>query len=103
VVSAPVLDIGEVIDNPHLRARGTVEMIHDDVLGEFAVPGPPFRLSRSGRTALGPAPGLGEHNRQVFADITGLSDEEIARYVEAGAMGAASTPAVREPGEVSAP
>jgi len=103
VVSAPVLDIGEVIDNPHLRARGTVEMIHDDVLGEFAVPGPPFRLSHSGRTALGPAPGLGEHNRRVFADIAGLSDEEIARYVEAGAMVAAPAPAVPEAGEVSAP
>lgn len=103
VVSAPVLDIGEVIDNPHLRARGTVEMIRDDVLGEFAVPGPPFRLSRSGRATLGPAPGLGEHNRQVLADVVGLSDEEITRYIEAGAMVAAPSPAVPGADEVSVP
>lgn len=86
VVAAPVLDIGEVISNPHLRSRGTVEMIHDEVLGEFAVPGPPFRLSSSGRAELGPAPEIGEHNHEIFAGIGGLNDEEIAHYVAAGAL-----------------
>lgn len=86
VVAAPVLDIGEVIDNAHLRDRGTVEMVHDDVLGELAVPGPPFRLSRSARAPLGPAPEIGEHNHEVFAGIGGLSDEEISRYQASGAL-----------------
>ena len=86
VVAAPVLDIGEVIDNPHLRSRGTVEMIHDDVLGEFAVPGPPFRLSRSERVPLGRAPGIGEHNHEVFAGLGGLTEEEIDRYAASGAL-----------------
>lgn len=96
VVAAPVLDIGEVIDNPHLRARGTVEMVHDDVLGEFAVPGPPFRLSGSARTPLGPAPEIGEHNHEVFARVGGLSDEEIDAYVASGALFAAAPPAAEE-------
>ncbi|HWB36901.1 MAG TPA: CoA transferase, partial [Rugosimonospora sp.] len=65
--AAPVLSIGEVIDHPYLLERGSVEIVTDEVLGSFAVPGPPFRLSAAGRVALRPAPGLGEHNDTAVA------------------------------------
>lgn len=103
VVSAPVLDIGEVIENPHLRARGTVEMIQDAALGEFAVPGPPFRLSVSGRAALRPAPGLGADNREVFVRFGGLTDEELADYAAAGALAAEPAPADSQTGTAATP
>lgn len=93
VPAAPVLDIGEVIDHPHLRERGTIEMINDERLGEFAVPGPPFRLSRTGRTPLAPAPELGEHNRYVFESLIGLSGEEIEQGEKAGALISSPDPA----------
>ncbi len=86
VSAAPVLSIGEVIAHPHLRERGTVEFVNDDVLGEFAVPGPPFRLSRTGRVALGPAPHLGEHNEQVLAKYAGMTSDEIESALESGAL-----------------
>jgi len=86
VAAAPVLSIGEVIEDAHLRERGTVEMATDEVLGSFAVPGPPFRLSRSERTKLGPAPGLGEHNRMVFETYGGLTSSEIDAAGLSGAI-----------------
>jgi crotonobetainyl-CoA:carnitine CoA-transferase CaiB-like acyl-CoA transferase len=86
VPTAPVLDIGEVIDEPHLRQRGTVEMIVDEVLGEFAVPGPPFRLSRTVRSVLGPAPDLGGNNHEVLAQYGQLTDEQIQGLVASGAL-----------------
>jgi crotonobetainyl-CoA:carnitine CoA-transferase CaiB-like acyl-CoA transferase len=86
IVAAPVLDLGEVIGNAHLRARGSVEMVQDAVLGEFAVPGPPFRLSRTGRAALSGAPEIGEHNREVLSGIVGLGDDEIDGYAASGAL-----------------
>jgi CoA:oxalate CoA-transferase len=67
VPAAPVLSIGEVISHPHLLERGSVEIVTDEVLGSFAVPGPPFRLSAAQRTALAPAPALGEHNQTAVA------------------------------------
>ena len=86
VAAAPVLDIGEVIAHPHLRYRHTIEMIEDPVLGSVAVPGPPFRLSRSERVALADAPELGADNERVFREMCGLSEDEVRRYVEAGAL-----------------
>jgi crotonobetainyl-CoA:carnitine CoA-transferase CaiB-like acyl-CoA transferase len=94
VVSAPVLDIGEVIENPHLRARGTVEMIQDPALGEFAVPGPPFRLSASRRAELRPAPDLGRDNQEIFVRFGGLTEDELRHYAEVGALTADSPPGV---------
>lgn len=77
IAAAPVLSIGEVIDEPQLRFRQSVRIIHDEVLGEFAVPGMPFRLSRTQLTGLGPAPTVGQHNREVLARYGGLNQEEI--------------------------
>jgi CoA:oxalate CoA-transferase len=74
VVAAPVLSLDEVIAHPHLRARGTIEMLHDPVFGEFPVPGPPFRLSRSPRQLLSVAPELGEHNASIANDLIQLRD-----------------------------
>jgi crotonobetainyl-CoA:carnitine CoA-transferase CaiB-like acyl-CoA transferase len=86
IAAAPVLSIGEVIDEPQLRFRGSVRMIHDDALGDFAVPGPPFRLSRTKRSSLTAAPSLGEHNREVFERYGGLALEEIDRLHREGGM-----------------
>ena len=86
VPAAPVLSIGEVIAQPHLLERGTVEIVTDEVLGSFAVPGPPFRLSGAPRADIAPAPGLGEHNRQVFEDYAGVSAETVAACEAAGIL-----------------
>ena len=86
VATAPVLSVRETIDHPHLRERGTVEFIDDNVLGSFAVPGPPFFLSRTERTEPKPAPRLGEHNRYVFEQIGGLGPDEIDEHAAAGGL-----------------
>ena len=51
-----------------------------------AYDGPPLRLSKTPGKLRSPAPLLGEHTEQVCKEILGLSDEEIADLMVAGAL-----------------
>jgi crotonobetainyl-CoA:carnitine CoA-transferase CaiB-like acyl-CoA transferase len=70
----------DLVDNPHLRARGFWEAYRDGVL-----PGLPWRAS-FGR-AIGPAPGLGVDTDAVLREIANLCPEDIAALRQSGAFG----------------
>ena len=73
----PILNVAESVEHPHLRQRGTVRPVHDQVLGDIEVPGSPFRFSEyPGHLEL-EAPLLGEHNDQILKDYLGYSEERI--------------------------
>jgi alpha-methylacyl-CoA racemase len=81
---APVLDLEELADDPHLSARGTV--VRDG--GEVAA-APAPRLSASpGRLRPKPA-GRGAHTREVLREA-GLGDDEIGRLEANGTVAAQS-------------
>ena len=78
----PVYDLDEVLDDPQVRERGLLESIQLD--GEKR-PVPlahmPLRLGELARTALRPAPRLGEHTDAVLQEI-GFTTQEIAKLRE---------------------
>lgn len=87
VVAAPVLSVGEAIHLPANRARGTVQIVSDRDLGEFAVPGPPIRYSGSTSPAQPlTAPALGEHSRHICTTYGGLSEAEVDQLFAAGVL-----------------
>jgi crotonobetainyl-CoA:carnitine CoA-transferase CaiB-like acyl-CoA transferase len=75
---APVLTLEQAINHPHLRERGTVAKVHDCVLGDFEVPGFPFRFSETPADSDLQAPRLGEHNQSILKSYLGYTDERIA-------------------------
>lgn len=81
---APVLDLDELADDPHLRARGTIVKMDDGTV--TAAPAP--RLSRTpGR--LRPAPeGPGAQTRDVLAEA-GFTAAEIEALINDGTVAAA--------------
>lgn len=81
-----VSNAAEVVADPQLAARGHFVTINHPEVGEVIVEGPRFQMSRSRHAALDPAPTLGQHNELVLKEILGLSDEEIADLVVAGAL-----------------
>ena len=88
VTAAAVLNGKEVLLNPHLRERGAFDMV--DVPGAGKRPVPRVlgaRFNRFEAKARGPAPKLGEHNREVLQGLLDLSDEEVARLEEEGVIG----------------
>ncbi|MCH7999670.1 MAG: CoA transferase, partial [Chloroflexi bacterium] len=51
-----------------------------------AYDGPPLKLSATPGKLRSPAPLLGEHTEYVCKEILGLSDEEVADLMVAGAL-----------------
>ena len=80
VPAAALATSRDLVDSPHLRARGFWEKHGDGVL-----PGLPWRAS-FGR-ASGPAPALGGDTDAVLRDVLGLGPNEIAALRDAGAFG----------------
>ena len=77
VPCGPVLNLKQAMEQPHLRARGTVRRVQDAQLGAFDITGMPAKFSGwPERTAL-KADLLGEHNEEILRDLAGLSFGEI--------------------------
>jgi crotonobetainyl-CoA:carnitine CoA-transferase CaiB-like acyl-CoA transferase len=56
-------------------------MDHHEV-GERILPGMPVKLSNAPNLNYSHPPDLGEHNRDVFGGLLGLSDAEIKLLIE---------------------
>ena len=84
VPCAPVRTIREVVEDPHLGARGFYAEIEHPVAGKLTHPGSPFRLSKTPGVVEGAAPLLGQHNMKVYGDVLGISHEELGRLRMAG-------------------
>jgi crotonobetainyl-CoA:carnitine CoA-transferase CaiB-like acyl-CoA transferase len=75
---APVLSLGEVIDDPHVKARGAfIERVHQRA-GATKLVAPWIRLSETPASIHADAPGLGEHTDQVLGDLLGLGSMELS-------------------------
>lgn len=84
ISAVTVLDAEQLVHDPHLAARGFfVEITHPDA-GTFPFPGQPAHLSDTPATFRRPAPGLGQHNREVFGGLLGMSDAELDELRTAG-------------------
>lgn len=80
-------DIRAVIENPQTVAREMAPEIDQTALGKMRVHGCPIKLSATRSEVRGPAPLLGEHNREVLCGILGYSEEEHAGLLERGIIG----------------
>jgi len=82
VPCAPVKEIDEVADDPHLKERGMINEIDHPEFGPIAVPGLPIRLSNSESPDIEPSPTLGRDTEAVLRNRLGLSEDELGRLKE---------------------
>ncbi|MBS0561681.1 MAG: CoA transferase [Proteobacteria bacterium] len=75
---APVRDVADVMDDPHMHERGMLERIEHPELGPLVVPVTPLRLHGIAPAPTVPSPRTGEHNAQIYGGWLGLSEREIA-------------------------
>ncbi len=81
VAAAPVLNIADLLHDPHYRARGTyVEVTHPLGFRE-TIYGPYMKMNRN-RPQVRPGPCMGQDNARVFLDLLGLSEERYNDLVE---------------------
>jgi crotonobetainyl-CoA:carnitine CoA-transferase CaiB-like acyl-CoA transferase len=83
VMVARVRSPEENLTDPHLLARGTLQPIEIDGLGERLVPVAPIRMSGAAASAGSPPPRLGQHTGDVLREVLGMPDSDIERlYAE---------------------
>jgi crotonobetainyl-CoA:carnitine CoA-transferase CaiB-like acyl-CoA transferase len=75
----------ELVNDPQLAARGMIERHPHPELGEIVFHGNPLRLSGAEPRERPLAPALGEHNREVLAEL-GIRDADLTRLSEAGVI-----------------
>ncbi len=85
IAAEPVQNGREVFEDSELAAAGHYARTSHSVLGDCLMPGSPLRFSSSD-VVVGPAPLLGEHNREVFVEMLGMSETEVAELIDAGAL-----------------
>src|SRR5580704_15464962 len=83
---APVRNAPEVMNDPHMHARGMLAHIDHPELGEIVVPNTPLRLHGTDKVAAGPSPTIGQANTEIYGGWLGLSAAEIAELKENGVI-----------------
>jgi crotonobetainyl-CoA:carnitine CoA-transferase CaiB-like acyl-CoA transferase len=87
VLTAPVNPASAVMADPQIQSREYFVAIDRAVVGTHLYPGAVARLPDTPLRADTPAPLLGEHNRQVFAETLGMTDDEISELERSGVIG----------------
>ncbi|MBU2532401.1 MAG: CoA transferase [Alphaproteobacteria bacterium] len=81
---APVRNLVEVANDPHMHQRGMLEWIDHPVYGRIVVPTSPLRIHGADKVETVPSPEAGQHNSEVLADWLGLKTDEVARLAADG-------------------
>ena len=83
---APVNDLDAVMRNEQARAREMFVKVDHPKLGEILLPGFHIKLSETPGDISRPAPLLGQHNREVYSRLLGLSEEELEELRREGVI-----------------
>jgi CoA:oxalate CoA-transferase len=82
----PLNNIAQAAALPQVKAREMLVEVEHPRIGRFPLPNTPVKLSRTPGGVWGPSPGLGQHTDEVLRELLGLSDAEIGRLREQGAI-----------------
>jgi len=86
VICAPVNDLDDVVNDPHLAARGTVEKRLHPSLGEIAALHTPIRFRDIDPPELTDAPELGASTQAILAEFADIDPTEFSRLRDLGAI-----------------
>jgi formyl-CoA transferase len=79
------LDTGEILTDPHLRAREMIVDVEYPTRGTYQTVGSPIKLSDSPVTVRRP-PLLGEHTEALLGTLCGLPPEEVRKLKDSGVV-----------------
>ncbi|MDQ7030279.1 MAG: CoA transferase [Ardenticatenia bacterium] len=86
IPAAPINTVAQVLNDPHVLARGMVQTVHHPTAGELKLVGPVAKLSATPATVRRPPPLLGEHTVNVLTDVLGYDETTIAHLQREGVI-----------------
>lgn len=84
--TAPVKNLVEVTNSQHMHERGMLQWIDHYSLGRIVVPNSPLRYHGTPQMMSASNPKLGEHNREIYGGVLGLSESEIDALTDEGVI-----------------
>ena len=86
VPATKVYATSDIMSDPHYAAREQVVDVPSEQHGTLPQPGIAPRLSRTPGGVKHRAPTLGEHNHEVYGEMLGVSDDELAELAADGVI-----------------
>jgi formyl-CoA transferase len=81
---ASAYTVADIVSDEQVSARGDVVTVEDPVLGPVRQQAPFPRMVGAPPVVPSGAPRLGEHNREIWCDLVGLSEDELAGLAAEG-------------------
>ena len=91
VPAGPVLRGPDLLEDPHYLERRTFNEVDHPQVGPKWYQGFAWRMSETPGQVHWPSPTLGQHNRQVYGELLGLTPAEIDRLEQDGVIGTKPT------------
>ena len=91
VPAGPVLRGPDLLEDPHYRERGTFVTVDHPQVGPRQYPGLAWKMSATPGEIRSPAPMLGQHNREVYGELLGLTAPDIDALEQQGVIGTKPT------------
>jgi CoA:oxalate CoA-transferase len=83
---ARVNNVAQALADTQIQHRNMVVDVEHPEGGSVKVPGNPIKLSETPAESFTPPPLLGAHTKEVFASWAGMSEDEISKGLDTGAI-----------------
>ena len=84
--AAPVRDLLEVMNDPHMHERGMLEWFEDKDLGRVVLPHSPLIIHGADRIKTVASPDLGQDNNAIYSQWFGFSETELEELRKDGVI-----------------
>jgi benzylsuccinate CoA-transferase BbsF subunit len=81
VAAAPVLCVGDLLDDPHWKARKTFVEVRHPLGFDETIYGAYVKTSLT-EACVEPGGAMGQHNQRVYRELLGLSEERYQDLIE---------------------
>lgn len=85
IPAGPILDLEQISHDPHIAgAREMFTEVDHPTAGRMKLNSSPIKMSETKAEIRSASPTLGQHNREIFQERLGLSEESYKAYSEMG-------------------
>ena len=91
IPAAPVMRGPDLLQDPHYKERETFLTVDHPQVGPRQYPGLPWKMSATPGQVRGPAPTLGQHNREIYGELLGMAAADIDALESGGVIGTKPT------------
>ncbi|MGE4281054.1 MAG: CaiB/BaiF CoA transferase family protein [Magnetospirillum sp.] len=86
VPNAPIMDVGQALNQAHVSQAGLVETVHHPAVGDLRVVGSPVRLDGERPATYRPPPLLGEHSKDVLQRLLDIGPQDAEALQQGGVI-----------------